>query len=212
MLSVEAHVETDRPGRYLVQLCSHGSQMSRHLNYRPHTHGGGSPPKVEDAEWSDERGTVTFSGGQCILRATPGGLALRVEAATETDLRQIQNGIAGRLEKIGRRDHLKVEWQGQEASGTPSGETTGLTSLQPSQRTAAHPRPLKTIGLTLVIALAVAVHLGLGGAVLADYRWTSCATDIVLATVLILVIAKTAVVGRYAIRRSRASKNPRRPH
>lgn len=212
MPSVEAHVETDRPGRYLVQLCRHGSQMSRHGHYRPRAHGGGKPPEVEDAEWSDTRGTITFSGGQCILRATPDGLALRVEAANETDLRKIQNGIAGRLEKIGRRDHLKVEWQGPEASGTSSGEAAELTALQPVHRAAAHPRPLKTIGLTLAIALAVAIHLGLGGALLADYRWTGWAADIVLAAVLILVVVKTAVVGRYAIRRTRASKNPRSPH
>ncbi|MEU5991926.1 DUF2218 domain-containing protein [Spirillospora sp. NPDC047418] len=212
MLSVEAHVETDRPGRYLVQLCRHGNQMSRHLNYRPRAHGEGIPPKVEDAEWSDTRGTIRFSGGQCILRATPDGLVLRVEAAHETDLRQIQNGLAGRLEKIGRRDHLKVEWQGPEAPRTPFSEAAELTALQSVDRAATHPHPLKTIGLTLAIALAIAFHLGLGGALLADYRWTSWAADIVLAGVLILVLVKAAVVGRYAVRRTRASKTPRSPH
>jgi hypothetical protein len=146
------------------------------------------------------------------MRATPDGLALRVEAANETDLLQIQNGMAGRLEKIGRRDHLKVEWQGPEASSTSSSEATDPTTLQPAHRIAAHPRPLKTMGLTLAIALAVAIPLGLGGALLADYRWTSWAADTILEGVLILVIVKAAIVGRYAIRRTRASISPRSPH
>jgi hypothetical protein len=33
MLTAEAQVETERPGRYLVQLCRHASQMGQHLRY-----------------------------------------------------------------------------------------------------------------------------------------------------------------------------------
>jgi hypothetical protein len=44
MLTAEAQVETERPGRYLVQLCRHASQMGQHLRQRPRTHDGGDVP------------------------------------------------------------------------------------------------------------------------------------------------------------------------
>ena len=34
MLTTEAHVETERASRYLVQLCKHTSQMGRYLRHR----------------------------------------------------------------------------------------------------------------------------------------------------------------------------------
>jgi hypothetical protein len=61
----------------------------------------------------------------------------------------------------------------------------------------------RTIVLAVVGVLAVAVHLGLGGAVLANSRWTGGAADIALAIVLgkVLVMA----LGRVAIRRGKAT-------
>ena len=57
MLTAEAQVETERPGRYLVQLCRHASQMGQHLRQRPRTHDGGDvPPEVQHVEWSDTYG------------------------------------------------------------------------------------------------------------------------------------------------------------
>ena len=44
MLIAEAHVETERPSRYFVQLCKHFDNKGRHLRgHRPRNHGGGDP-------------------------------------------------------------------------------------------------------------------------------------------------------------------------
>jgi hypothetical protein len=38
MFAAEAHVETERPSRYLVQLCKHFENKGRHLTHRPRNH------------------------------------------------------------------------------------------------------------------------------------------------------------------------------
>src|SRR5712691_5745789 len=121
MPTAEARVQTEHPSRYLAQLCKHAGKMSGHQRPRPRGHGrdapGGSghrsesPPEVRHAEWSDTDGIVTLNWGQWTMHATPGTLALRAEAASEEDLRRIQDLLTARLEKIGRRDHLVVIWQ-----------------------------------------------------------------------------------------------------
>lgn len=44
------------------------------------------------------------------MRADSLGLRLRAEAPDAETLDQIQRGVAGRLEQIGRRDGLVVHW------------------------------------------------------------------------------------------------------
>jgi hypothetical protein len=51
------------------------------------------------------------------MHAAPGCLTLRAEAADEESLRRIQEFVTARLEKIGRRDHLTVNWQPADAPG-----------------------------------------------------------------------------------------------
>jgi hypothetical protein len=207
MLSAQATVETDRPSRYLVQLSRHGSHMSRPMNHRPRAHGAGeTSPEVRHAEWSDTRGIITFGWGQCALQATPEGLTLRAEAADEDGLRRIQDGIAARLERIGRRDQLKVNWQQVAPSAAPSDEVTN-TPAAPAG-IAAHRGRLGTVAVAATGALVVAVHLGLGGAFVAHSRWTGQAADIVL----VLVVVKVLVIGRFAVRRGKTSKTPRNLH
>lgn len=53
------------------------------------------------------------------MRVAPGALTLRAEAANPENLRQIHDFLTTRLEKIGCRDHLTVNWQTPEA---PVGE------------------------------------------------------------------------------------------
>jgi hypothetical protein len=45
------------------------------------------------------------------MHAAAGTLTLRAEADSEENLRRIQDLLTARLEKIGRRDHLTVNWQ-----------------------------------------------------------------------------------------------------
>lgn len=99
MLVAEARVETERPSRYLVQLC-------RHVNLAAQA----NPQMQARAEWSNDHGVISFGGGRCVLRAGPGVLTLRAEAGDKTALHQLQQRVADRLEQIGSRDHLVVTW------------------------------------------------------------------------------------------------------
>ncbi len=114
MLTAEAHIETDRPGRYLIQLCRHADDMSGDRRHGPRTlHGGdtsGRTPQMRHVEWSDSYGIVSLNWGQWTMRATADTLTVRAEAADEENLRRIQDLVGERLERFGRRDHLKVTW------------------------------------------------------------------------------------------------------
>jgi hypothetical protein len=99
MLVAEAKVETERSSRYLVQLCRHVDAVGR-----------AHPQMQAHVEWSDDRGVISFDWGRCTLRAVPGILTLRVEAADEESLHLLKQRVGGRLQQIGRRDHLTVTW------------------------------------------------------------------------------------------------------
>jgi hypothetical protein len=99
MLIAEASVATERSRRYLVQLCRHVALVAR-INPRMH------------AEWSDDRGVISFGSSRCTLRSEPGVLTLRAEAPDEASLRQLEQRVADRLARIGRRNRLTVTWKG----------------------------------------------------------------------------------------------------
>jgi hypothetical protein len=114
MLTGEAHIQTSRPSRYLIQLCSHASDMGQHRRYGLPAHPGNNTrerPQMQHAEWSDTFGILRLNWGECTIQANPDTLILSAQAADEENLQRIQELIGGRLEKFGRRDHLKVTWQ-----------------------------------------------------------------------------------------------------
>ncbi|HEY4466178.1 MAG TPA: DUF2218 domain-containing protein [Streptosporangiaceae bacterium] len=116
MLTAEAHVQTEDASRYLIRLCQHAGKMSGRLRHRPRTHsGGGAPPEMQRAEWSSTDGILVLNWGQCTLHAAPGTLTLRAEATDQDSLTWIQDLVAGRLERFGRREHLAVAWQPEQA-------------------------------------------------------------------------------------------------
>jgi hypothetical protein len=138
MVIAEARIETERPSRYLVQLCQHISNISsvssvssvsskaRHLRQGPRVHLAGQAqaqgrPEVPHVEWSQTRGSVSFGGGRLTMEASPGALNLRAEADGEGSLEQVQDLVTERLERFGRRDHLKVNWQRPEAPASIHG-------------------------------------------------------------------------------------------
>lgn len=106
MLIAEASVATERPGRYLVQLC-------RHIKLVAQTH----PQMQAKVEWSDDRGVISFGCGRCTLRADPGVLTLRAEAPDEESLHQLEQRVADRLVQVGRRDRLTVTWAPPQGAG-----------------------------------------------------------------------------------------------
>ena len=128
-LTAEAVIQTANPARYITRLCRHASQMSMHAAQPAPAHrprgqrGGGAPPEVRHAEWSDTQGAVILNWGQWTLQAAAGTLTVRAEAADMENLRQIKDFVTARLEKIGRRDHLTVSWQSPE---TPAADAPGV--------------------------------------------------------------------------------------
>jgi hypothetical protein len=116
MLIAEASVTTERSSRYLVQLC-------RHVNLVAQTH----PVMRAKVEWSDDRGVISFGWGRCTLRADPGVLTLRAEAADEGSLHQLEQRIADRLEQVGRRYRLTVTWTPPQGAGQLSNQRHGTT-------------------------------------------------------------------------------------
>ncbi|WP_369245002.1 DUF2218 domain-containing protein [Streptomyces sp. R41] len=199
----EARVETDRASRYLAQLAQHAQQMGRHANYRPRAHTSGNshtPPEVQHAEWTDTHGIVRLSLGQWTMQAAADTLMLRAEADNEEDLQRIQELLALRLEKIGRRDHLTVTWQRLEATGLQPGEPAPAEIPQPKNElqhtTGARRRwPMGVVGG--VVALLILAHLVLGGSVLAVSRWLGWGAG---AVVLVIVLAKVIGIGALAAR------------
>jgi len=120
MPTAEAQIRTRRASRYLAQLCRHASQMGRPMRHRLRGHDrGDAPPEVQHVEWSDTYGIVSMSWGQWTMQATPDTLTLRAEAADEDNLRRIQDLVAERLGRFGRRDRLAVSWQQPRRAGQP---------------------------------------------------------------------------------------------
>lgn len=91
-LSAEALVATDRPARYLTQLCKHFAH------------------KIQSAEFTEERGDLEFSAGKCELIAESGGLRLRVRADSAANLDRMQQVVGSHLVRFGQRDELVVDW------------------------------------------------------------------------------------------------------
>jgi hypothetical protein len=192
MLTAVARLETDRAARYLDQLCRHVSQMGRPGGHRPPGRGGHAPPEVQHVEWTDTHGTIDVGWGRCTVEATSDVLSLRLESADEEGLQRLQAAVAHRLETIGRRESLKVDWQ------RPVMPAPELTTRKRRGR-------VTTIALVAVGVLIVAVHLGLAGTALATSAWTAWATNIFLVVVLlkILIVAGHVVLGRVVLSRVR---------
>lgn len=201
-VTAHATVTTARPGRYLTQLCRHVDQLSRHTGHRhpPRAADPAHTPPGPDARvtWSDTTGTIDLGWGRCTLKAGDGALVLHAEAHDAADLHRLQALLADRLQQIGRRDQLVVEWEPVTtaeplpAAGRPP-DATGV------RRRANHGRVL---ALVAVGALVVALHLGLGAAVLTSVSWAGPAAEVVLAVVAVKLLV-SIVLGRRLVRHRR---------
>ena len=91
---------------------------------RPRLAWGSSPVRplglIGSAECSDTHGMLVLSWGRCTMQAGPGLLTLHAEAPNPGSLARIQDLVAGRLEKFGRREQLTVAWQPVQAPGPVS--------------------------------------------------------------------------------------------
>jgi hypothetical protein len=149
-------------------------------------------PGVNHIEYSDTDGTVRFAEGRLSLYATTDALTLRVEAADDEALRRLQDGIAARLQKIGRRDGLTTSWQELDSQAEAPADSLG-----------GRRRPLAVVGLAAAVALIATVHLGLGGAALASTAWTALIGNVLVVALLgaLVFIVAHLFLGRFAFRR-----------
>ncbi len=123
MLTAEAVIATEHPERYLARLGKHAAKMGSGLSHQPRAHASDRPrPEVRHAEWSATSGSVKLNLGGWTMQAAPGMLRLRAEATDEASLRAIQDMLATRLEKFGRREHLTVTWQPTGSAAAESGK------------------------------------------------------------------------------------------
>jgi hypothetical protein len=115
MPTAEADIQTERAASYLARLCDHAGQMGQaghRLRHRRAAHGrGDGPPGIRHVERGQTEATVTLNWGQWTMRARPGRLTVRAEAADQENLRRIKDLLTGRLETFGRREHLTVAWR-----------------------------------------------------------------------------------------------------
>lgn len=96
MSSSEGLVVTGRADRYL-------EQFAKHLAHQP---GGIQAQRGDDGSL-----LVDFGGGAtCSLRAAADVLVLYAEAVGVEELGGLQRRLADRLEQIGRRDGITVQW------------------------------------------------------------------------------------------------------
>jgi hypothetical protein len=108
MTKSEGRVLTGRADRYLDQL-------AKHFAHRP----GGIQAQPD----SDGSLLVDFGAATCRMRATADSLILYAEAAGAGELGGLQRRLTERLEQLGRRDGLAVNWSpdfSSEAVGRPS--------------------------------------------------------------------------------------------
>jgi hypothetical protein len=111
MLSAEARIDTDRPSRYLGQLCKHAVAMG-HGGHGQRMHPGALQQVQVRAEWSDTRGRLTFTPwGECTLIADANTLSLPIDARDQAGLRNIQRIIANNLRRAGHHQDVMVTWQ-----------------------------------------------------------------------------------------------------
>ncbi|MBY8882016.1 DUF2218 domain-containing protein [Actinacidiphila acidipaludis] len=214
MPTAEAHLTTDRPSRYLVQLCRHLAQMNRMSHGPLRGHGAGRTlPAVQHVDYTETHGVVRFAEGEWTLDATAETLCLRVEADDEQALQRLQDAISARIEKIGRRDGLEVQWRPggpdahqRQTDSDPASGTLGAPGRHLSRR--------PTWLLAAAGAVIVAVHLGIGGAALSHAKWTGWTANAVLVLLLVklLLMGSHLLLGRTALRREIESRRWKKRH
>ena len=169
MPTVEAAVQTTNAVRYVTQLGKHAAAMADGRGHRMRLHGGSNP--IADGqvsvhvEQADNRTTLTFDPwGTCTARAESGQLMLRIDASDEQNAQRLQDIITRNIERFGQREQLDVAWhrsdQPDQATPDPSASATGHT---------LRARVLTAAGLGVLVVLAL--HVGLGSAVVAGWGW-----------------------------------------
>ncbi len=180
MFTANARVGTERPGRYLVQLCQHIGHMSDKTRSLRHGAPGNGPARdqveITVVESSDIHAIVEFAPwGRCVMRAEHNLLTLHLEATEEENMRRLQEILTRNLTRFGRRDHLEVRWDRPGTSAEPG-------SPKPRRHLLLGIIVAKVAIIALILMLPSGLALSLG------------ASHIVVLAVLLVAAAATAIV------------------
>jgi hypothetical protein len=111
MPSSLARIETPRAGRYLAQLCEHLDHVRQGSPHARSTSAHSGPPQVLEINRTDDHAVIAFAWGTCTLEATGVALVVRIDAEDGPALGQAENLIGHRIDTIGSRERLIVDWQ-----------------------------------------------------------------------------------------------------
>lgn len=93
MLTATSQFETEKPSKYLMQLCKHFAH------------------KV-DVSYTEQQGEVFFPCGKALLQNKTDHLEFYVEAPTEDELKKCQSIIESHIVRFAYREELeKLNWQ-----------------------------------------------------------------------------------------------------
>jgi hypothetical protein len=108
---LQAHIATDRAGRYLTQFCKHAAAMGSGRAHRFRMHGGSPAGRSEvrvTAQWTDTTGGVVLDPwGRVDLEAADDRLLILLNAVDDEAAARMQKIIGDDLHRFGR---LAVEW------------------------------------------------------------------------------------------------------
>jgi hypothetical protein len=82
-------------------------------------------------EWTQDQGVISFGGGRCTLRATPGVLTLRAEASDAAGLQRVERRVAQRLKRLARNDRLTVTWAPTHGAVEMPGRQENASAAEP---------------------------------------------------------------------------------
>ncbi|MCG7392847.1 DUF2218 domain-containing protein [Microvirga sp. ACRRW] len=88
----QAHVQTTKASRYLVQLCKHFAH------------------KIE-VEYDTQKGHATFPWGTCTMQAEENQLILQCMGADEAGLERVQDVVKTHLEGFAFREKPSIVWE-----------------------------------------------------------------------------------------------------
>ena len=91
-LKSEAAITTEQASRYLQQLCKHFAHK------RPVT-------------FDEHAGEISFSVGDCRLKAEDHTLRLSLTAPNAEDMEQLKDVVVRHLVRFAFREELQVDWQ-----------------------------------------------------------------------------------------------------
>ena len=87
-----ARVPTEKASRYLQQLCKHFAHKL-------------------PVTFDEHKGSISFSIGECALKADAEALTITATAPVEAGMDQLKDVIVRHLVRFAFREELQVEWQ-----------------------------------------------------------------------------------------------------